>query len=183
MALSTLMLIRHAEKPVAGGPGGVDEAGVPSGSSLTPRGWQRVGALARLFCPRPGTPPVAGLAVPGAVLASAPGLGSTSRRPLETVAPLAALLRLEPDLRHGKGGEQGLAEAVQAASGTALVSWQHERIPAIVACFAVVEGGVPTSWPGDRFDLVWVLDRTEGGWAFSQVAQLLLDRDDASLAF
>ena len=178
MALSKLMLIRHAEKPVAGGAGGVDEAGVPSGSSLTPRGWQRAGALARLFCPRPEIPPTVGLAVPGAVFASAPGLGSSSRRPLQTVAPLAALLGLEPGLRHGKGGEQDLAEAVKAASGAVLVSWQHERIPAIAACFEGMTGSVPASWPGDRFDLVWIIDRTEGGWAFSQAAQLVLDGDD-----
>lgn len=104
MALSKLMLMQYAGKPVAGRPGGVDEAGAPSGSSLPRGGWQRAEALARLFCPRNGGPPVAGLAVPGAVLVSAPGPGRSSRHLLELVGPLAALLGIEPDLQHGKSG-------------------------------------------------------------------------------
>ncbi|MDR5818738.1 hypothetical protein QCE62_34500 [Caballeronia sp. LZ033] len=56
-------------------------------------------------------------------------------------------------------------------------------IPAIAAAILGRDGVCPSSWPGDRFDLVWVLDRTNGTgpWSFSQVPQLLLAGDQASV--
>jgi hypothetical protein len=37
--------------------------------------------------------------------------------------------------------------------------------------------GLPVKWPGKRFDLVWILDRADEGWRFSQIGQLLLPGD------
>ncbi len=46
---SVVMLVRHAEKPLgAGPPHGVTIDGTPDPESLTPRGWQRAGALVAL---------------------------------------------------------------------------------------------------------------------------------------
>ncbi|MER9191238.1 hypothetical protein [Mesorhizobium australicum] len=49
-----VMIIRHAEKPIPGGPDlGVTEQGESDPASLTVRGWQRAGGLCRFFTSRP----------------------------------------------------------------------------------------------------------------------------------
>jgi hypothetical protein len=63
-----IFIIRHAEKPVDDAtnsepPFGIDINGNPNPHSLTPRGWQRSGALTDLFDPAIG-PIRSGLAVP-----------------------------------------------------------------------------------------------------------------------
>lgn len=172
MGVSKLMLIRHAEKPVEGGPRGVDLAGRPDKDSLIPLGWQRAGALVRLFAPLGASVP--GLAVPDAIFAAGPSARSPSTRSWRTVQPLAAALGLEVNLQHGKREEAALAAAVRATGGAVLVAWAHEFIPAIVAAFGPAE---PRKWPDDRFDLVWVLDRAGDGWSFTAVPQRVLPGD------
>lgn len=39
----------------------------------------------------------------------------------------------------------------------------------------------PQAWPDDRFDLVWVFEREDEDWRFSQVPQLLLSGDSAKV--
>jgi broad specificity phosphatase PhoE len=60
------MFIRHGEKPQPGGDAGVNANGTIDDESLTPRGWQRAGALARFFCRTPPDPSI----LPGTVFAS-----------------------------------------------------------------------------------------------------------------
>ena len=48
MPEQTILIIRHAEKPVAGRTYGVDETGAHDPRSLTPQGWLRAGAWAGL---------------------------------------------------------------------------------------------------------------------------------------
>jgi hypothetical protein len=182
-----IYLLRHAEKPQdgAGGPAGVDESGAPSPHSLTPRGWQRAGALAVLF--RAGTDPVAGWAgVPTALVAPDYGAGpdALAHRTVQTVTPLARRLDLTVQRRRSKGQEDELAADLLAASGCVLVSWEHEHLPAIVHGIAarVAVAGLPTflaaGWPDARFDLVLVLRRgADGTYAASVHPQLLLDGD------
>ena len=57
-----LIIIRHAEKPdPQANIGGVSEAGGADRNDLTVRGWQRAGALVRLFNPHPPRVPAAGV--------------------------------------------------------------------------------------------------------------------------
>jgi broad specificity phosphatase PhoE len=121
MARQTILIIRHADKPEPGGDGGVDAVGVPDKNSLTPRGWQRAGIWAELFAPSLGQQRL--LPKPSAIFASAPASkaeiaaghgGSKSRRPLETISPLAAKLGIDVDLRFAKGQEADLAAASPA---------------------------------------------------------------------
>jgi hypothetical protein len=175
----TLLVIRHAEKPTgSGAPFGITADGEQSAGSLTVRGWTRAGALVELFAPAAGDVR-AGLARPTAVYAAAPK-GDAGQRPSQTVTALAARLGVDLNLDHGKGDEAALVRDVTARHGVTLVSWQHEEIPAIVAALGAVAPAPPTSWPDDRFDVVWVFTRAANGWAFQQVPQLLLagDRPD-----
>ena len=59
-ATRMIMVIRHAEKPLhpAGSPYGVTPHGEEDPHSLTVTGWTRAGALAQLFAPAHGRPPL-----------------------------------------------------------------------------------------------------------------------------
>ena len=81
---SSISLIRHAEKQLGDGPPhGVLLDGSPDPESLTPRGWQRAGALVGLFIPRADGSGGAILPTPTDLFASEVGPHSRSRRPLE----------------------------------------------------------------------------------------------------
>src|SRR6478736_6815242 len=99
-----IMLIRHAEKPVPGrAPFGVSVDGAPDPESLTPRGWQRAGALVGMF------------------------VGSaTEGRPsrLPTPTHLFASRFLKEELGQ-------LAEGARGIDGVGLISWEHHLMPAL----------------------------------------------------
>ena len=174
-----VMIIRHAEKPVPGGPDlGVTEQGESDPASLTVRGWQRAGGLCRFFY----EPPLP-LGRPASIVASGmikrDDSGTRSKRPSQTITPLARRLGLEPDVTHSKGQEQLAADAIRTAQSPVLVSWQHESIPALTAALVGGTGTAPQSWPDDDFDSIWVLEADEANvWSFSRERQALLDGDD-----
>jgi hypothetical protein len=174
-----IMLIRHAEKP-DGDISGVDTKGKQDSEELVVRGWQRSGALVRFFAPHNGEPVDPRLAQPKTIFASAVGKHSSSLRPHHTVLELARELGLKLDLRFAKDDLAGLAAAAPAAAGPVLIAWEHESIPAIVNAIAGNDATCPQKWQGDRFDLVWVLDRKGSDWTFYQVPQLLLSGDSAT---
>lgn len=178
----TIMIIRHAEKPY-GDHQGVTPKGHDDKDSLIVAGWQRAGALASLFDARPPLSEAV-LPVPAALYASDPekqadGDGSHSKRPLQTVTPLADKLGLSVNLSFVKGEEKQLAAALAKLSGAVLVAWQHQDIPAIAAALAP-NTHFPTQWPDDRFDVVWVFRRSapDALFAFTQVCQNLLAGDE-----
>jgi broad specificity phosphatase PhoE len=200
MAMPTrVMIIRHGEKPLVKGqvPFGLTTDGQEDWDSLTVRGWQRAGALAGLFKPSRGPLQDPNLAVPDLIYASNPvttgsGLadsngdddeGSKSKRPLQTITPLAAKLAIPPTRNFAKGDEKLLAEDILTQSGTVLVSWQHQKIHKIVEHLTRVGGirkPIPQVWPPDRFDIVWVFTPASSSaepWDFVQVPQRLLDGD------
>ncbi|MEU7146040.1 histidine phosphatase family protein [Nocardia sp. NPDC046473] len=177
----TVMIIRHAEKPTgSGGPRGVTEDGDKDNESLTVRGWTRAGALAELFAPRAGdgtpAPLRVGLSRPATIFASNPG-GDGSKRPQQTVTPLAQALSVSVDTRFTKGQEAELVAALPGTRGPVLISWQHESIGAIVEHLGAVDPAPPKSWPGERFDMVYVFTRRGDGWGFTQVPEILLAGD------
>lgn len=176
-----IMIIRHAEKPVPSGTDfGVTEQGEGDQASLTVRGWQRAGGLCRLF----SEPPTL-LRVPASIVASGAikkdGSGTHSKRPSQTVAPLARRLGLEPDLTYSKGQEQLAAAAIRRAPSPVLVSWQHESIPGLAAALVGSTEIAPSTWPDDDFDAIWMLEASQDGvWSFLRTGQGLLDGDGAA---
>lgn len=197
MSATKIMVIRHAEKPDGkpGDPVGVQVSGAEDPDSLIVQGWQRAGALASFFSPANANLTGLGIAVPDVIFASddhkhpAPSgaeQGSHSRRPIETVTPLAAKLGLGIDQSCWLGNEPALFTAATNSSGVVLICWQHEAIPTIANLFVppptpIPQGWpVPQTWPGSRYDVVWVFDPPAGGqgpWVFSQALQQLLAGD------
>ena len=177
-----IMIIRHAEKPVSPPPFGVKEDGTQSQHALIALGWQRAGALVGFFA----GPVVVAIAVPDALYAPAVVPGGSpepssiddfgkSLRPIETITPLSRRLGLTPDQTYAVGDEESLAASVALKDGVVLIAWEHKHIPLIARYFT---HGAPDVWPGDRFDVVWVLDRAaDGTYGFAQVPQLLLAGD------
>jgi hypothetical protein len=175
MAATTIMLIRHAEKP-DDEDGGVDQKGKPDKHDLIVRGWQRAGALVQFFAkPRDPNGPIK---PPATIFATEPATGSESKRPLRTVTPLGQWLGIAIDSSISEGSEQDLADKAIASDGVVLIAWHHEKIPAI-ANLILQNETAPQKWPGDRFDMVWIFTRAapNGPWTFSQAPQLLLSGD------
>ena len=73
-------------------------------------------------------------------------------------------------------------QAASAANGVVLIAWHHEKIPAI-ANLILQNTSAPQKWPGDRFDVVWIFNRTVASapWTFSQAPQLLLSGNSANV--
>jgi hypothetical protein len=181
MPPSKVMIIRHAEKPMPGGPEtGVDRDGNQDPEALIVRGWQRSGALARLFAPVDGHFHSGALACPASIFAPGIGPGSQSKRPWQTLQPLSELLGLEISDACLKGEEQELAAAILRQDGVVLVAWEHKAIPAVLAGVTGHSVASP-GWPEDRFDIILVLDRTSSGWTLTQVPQMLLKGDRRDL--
>jgi broad specificity phosphatase PhoE len=177
---SVVMLLRHAEKPLGDGPPhGVTVDGALDPESLTPRGWQRAGALVGLFVPDPSYGRGPNLPTPTRLFASQIGGGSSSQRPRETLLPLSERLGLVVDSRFPKEEVGELVRAVRTIDGVVLIAWEHELIPSIANMFAEDTSRVPQIWPDDRYDLVWVFGNTGqgGGIEFREVPQMLLAGD------
>ena len=175
-----IMIVRHAEKPAdSGKPHGVDADGEQDKESLIVQGWQRAGALAVLFAPSHGALQNPALVMPECLFASGIAHHSESKRPQETITPLAAKLGLTINTQAQKGQEGQVAALAMACGGFALIAWEHQDIPAIANAILGDSTTAPQSWPGSRFDLVWVFDWDAGNrrYVFSQVPQQLLAGD------
>jgi broad specificity phosphatase PhoE len=180
--MSTILIIRHAEKP-EGAIQGVTLGGATDKESLTVRGWQRAGALASFFGSSDDRP------LPEMIYASGAEkhrrgddskVGSKSERPGQTVSVLAAKLKLSVVDTFSKGQEPELVAEVSTRNDTTLICWQHEDIPKIASLILGTSKGFPSSWPDDRFDVMWRFARQGAGqaWTFTQVCQNLLSGDD-----
>jgi hypothetical protein len=180
MSPTKIMLIRHAEKPVPDGAPGVAPDGSPDSKSLSQIGWARATKLVGFF----SQPTARHIDKPDAIIAASPDIGS--RRPAETVTPLVNALWEDPERAQRfnqsipKEDVTKLAAAVMAADGVVLVAWEHTLIhDAVTALPNAPE--TPAKWPGDRFDVVWILKPKPGGWDFQQTPQMLMPTDQDSL--
>ena len=186
MPKAEIILLRHAEKPDARCNGvGVD--GRADVHSLTPRGWQRAGALVALLSPNPLLS--SRLPTPSKIYASAfrEG-GGHSRRPEQTMLPLAAKLGLTVDLTWALGQEREIGAGLAAGAGTTLVCWQHQGLPALARAIMAPQflAALPEGWkwPAECYDVIWMLrrDPVEKIWRFSHYSQKLLSNDEIDMS-
>jgi hypothetical protein len=175
-----IMIVRHGEKPDKDDSiHGVDAKGEHDKNELSPKGWQRSGALIRFFNPVNGQFSNPTLARPDVIFAAAPSGHVKSQRSRNTVQALADSLRIHINLKHTKGDEKALVENVLATEGVVLIAWEHNAILDVANQILGNDKTSPQKWPDSRFDLVWVLDQQShpGEWKFTQVPQLLLPGD------
>ncbi len=162
-ACSTITVIRHAEKPAGGThptpPHGVDAAGEKHPDSLTPRGWQRAGALAVIL----GTNPPAPMVRPTVLISPDYGAATLTHRTSETIRPLAEKLGVTTQHPRPTGHEHHVVKhAILPAEGHVLVCWEHHHIPDIMAELAHHLGiaelpPIARTWPEADFDSVIVV--------------------------
>jgi len=179
-AATKIMLIRHAEKPAKDSvPYGVTRKGERSKESLEVRGWQRAGALITLFAPANGRSKNTSLAKPQFLFASKPLQRKGSRRPIETITPLAEKLDLKINSEFQRSQIENMIDEASRCKGPVLICWQREYIPEIAAYILGNKKIAPREWPENRFDMIWVfdLDRSSLKYKFKQVPQKLLGGD------
>ena len=175
-----IMLIRHAEKPAKdSSPYGVTDQGERSKESLEVRGWQRAGALANLLAPANGRLQHSGLAKPQFLYASKPVRRKGSKRPVETLTPLAQKLAVRIHSNFQRNEYEIMLEEAMLCKGVVLICWQREYIPEIAAHLLGSDTIAPEEWPDDCFDMIWVFDLLPSRvkYRFKQVPQNLLDGD------
>lgn len=194
---SKVMIIRHGEKPPVSDqppaamaadkkgetfpecvpPFGVVSCGIQDSNSLTVRGWQRAGALVRLFAPINNVFVNPLLAKPTYLYAMGAETGH-SVRPIETITPLADDLSISLNTDFAKDDEKKLWGDAKGRSGVILICWEHQNISDIVS-YIPSDAPPGLTWPGHRFDLVWVfdLDPASGCYKFTATTQQLLPGD------
>jgi len=153
-----VMIIRHAEKP--------DKAGDPDLSAV---GFQRADALAKVFPAR--------FPHPDFLIATKPS--KDSRRPLETITPLARALHetIDADLKDDEVGK--LAQAVlndpRYEGKVVLIAWHHEEIPELARDLGAK--AAPEKWNARVFDRVWEISYDKGTASFKDLPEEALPGD------
>jgi hypothetical protein len=166
-APARVILLRHAEKPP-------DESTV----HLSKRGESRARALVSLLEVRSvlGTN-----GPPAALFAPKFTRQGHSRRPYETLKPLADHLKLSIQMPYGPSDYAALAKRVlsdPALDGkTVIVCWIHNYLPALAKAFGVKPE--PARWKGSVYDRVWVITYEDHHAVLDDLPQKLLPGDSA----
>lgn len=155
-ANSTIVIIRHGEKPAHGL------------GQLSCQGFNRALALPQVLLSRYGTP-VAIYATNPAIKKMDKGVPYAYIRPLATIEPLAIRVGLPVNLDWGMSEIVPLSEQLIAlADGTVIVAWEHhlaEKLAKIILSeFGEKLESVP-EWGDADFDSIYVIriNRTEQG--------------------
>jgi hypothetical protein len=141
LAGSTVLVIRHAEKPAAG-------------ASLNPDGVARAGKYAHYFHPFV----IDGTTIPiNALYAGSDA--PDSMRPRLTLEPLSHATGLPLNVKFSTSEPDALAHALAAEphGDHVLIAWRHKRIPALLSALGadptrLLPGG---TWPDEVYD--WVI--------------------------
>jgi hypothetical protein len=163
-----ILIIRHGEKAVPAN----------AGIHLNDAGQARAKKLHELFTNSTAQPKL--WPMPDFIFAARNT--EISHRPLETVAPFAASLKLKvnQDFHSVPKGAAGLAEELfrnPAYQGkTILIAWRHGNLPELAK--ALKATNAPTKWADEVFDRVWQITYDERGAAtFVNLPQNLMPGD------
>jgi hypothetical protein len=172
-----ILIIRHAEK-----------TGDKDDIHLSEKGKKRAEALPALFTASKDRPEP--LPTPDFIIAAS--ADKSSNRPIETVTPLAAKLKLTiidkfssklPDADTAKKPNMNdlrdeLFSNAKYAGKVVLISWRHKAICELAKTLKAKN--VPAKWEDDVFDRVWDITYDEQGVAtFRDFPQRLLPGDAA----
>jgi hypothetical protein len=154
-----VIIIRHGEKP-------------DQGADLSPRGRQRAAALAPFFLDGGAPSPVA-------IYAQRSTDQRPSRRPLETVAPLARELKLDVKTCDHDDYAAMVKEILGKAEydgKVVLICWEHKAIPDLAAALGVDN---PPAWRSHAYDRIWIVKLKDGKATLQDLPQRLLFGDSA----
>jgi hypothetical protein len=156
---ATILIIRHAEKLTDGR------------QDLSETGYKRAALLPKLFDGSRSDLPV-----PQVLFAT--HVSKHSNRPVETITPLAAALKLPIDSTIMDDDYAALAKELLSgkyAGKVVLVAWHHGKIPQL----ATALGAEPpyTPWPDGQFDRIWRIDYKDGKAVLTDLPQGLLPGD------
>jgi hypothetical protein len=160
-----VILLRHAEKPP-------DESSV----HLSERGESRARALVAFLATETvlGTNgPPAGLFAPQVTRRG------HSRRPYETLKPLAEHLKMSVQMPYGPSDYAALAKHLLSDADlngkTVIVCWIHDYLPALAKAFDVKPE--PARWKSSVYDRVWVITYEDHRAVLADLPQHLLPGD------
>jgi len=156
---ATIFIIRHAEKLTDGR------------QDLSETGYKRAALLPTLF-----TGTRTDLPVPQFLFAT--HLSKHSNRPVETVTPLAAALKVPIDSMVMNDDYAMLAKELLSgkyAGKVVLVAWHHGNIPQLAAALRAQPPYTP--WPEGQFDRIWRIDYKDGKTTLRDLPQDLLPGD------
>ena len=161
-----VMIIRHAEKPL----------GDSKNGNLSPEGFKRAQAIPWLFLQQPGSTRLPRFPRPDALFAT--DVSGHSERPLETITPLAQVLKLHVNHDYSDAEVGPLAKEVTSgkyAGKVVLIAWHHSEIPRLAKAFGVKNA--PKTWDDTVFDKVWLIDWSSGEPELSILSQKLMPGD------
>lgn len=148
LADSTIVILRHGEKPASGL------------GQLSCQGLNRALALPQVLLPRYGAP-VAIYAPNPAIRKEDKGVSYAYVRPLATVEPLAIRAGLPVAIDWSMTEVASLAtKLLERKDGTQVVAWEHHWAEKLARQLLVDAGGNPEEvprWPDEDFDSLFVL--------------------------
>jgi hypothetical protein len=151
---STIVILRHGEKP-ARGLGQLNCQGLNRALALAPVLLARYGKPTAIYAPNPARMKT-DLGVPYAYI-----------RPLATVEPLAVRAGLPVNLEGGMTDIEPLAAKLLAApAGTHIVAWEHHWAESLARLLVARAGGNPDEvphWQDADFDSLFVIRTSEDG--------------------
>ena len=164
-APAVVYVIRHAEKP----------APEENSPDLSSTGFKRAEALPSLFVQMPGSP-APRLPKPDAIFAAA--RTRSSNRPVETVTPLAQLLKRS--IHHDFDEQATGPLAAEVLSGkyagkVVLLCWHHGQIPALAAALGVTDA--PAAWDAQVFNQIWKITYSGSQAKLTTLSESLLPGD------
>ncbi|HEV8051708.1 MAG TPA: histidine phosphatase family protein [Parachlamydiaceae bacterium] len=159
-----IIIIRHAEKP-------------EQGNELSTKGRERAAAMAPYFSE---TDYLTTNGTPAAIYAMAAPKGDSSLRPIQTVTPLATLLKMEIKNSFERDNYRKMVEEIKSSpmyhGKTVLICWGHKLIPEIARAFGALQ--TPGHWPPSVYDRTWSITfSTSGRTTFLNHAQRLMYGD------
>jgi hypothetical protein len=157
-----VFFIRHGEKPY------------PDNKELSPRGAQRATGLVKHFA---ALAKKMGIKI-GSVCAQRSAFeekgrkGPTSKRPVDTVVPLAKALKLPGVTKYWPEDYPAMVRDIMAGGKAAVICWEHDALTEVAKAF-----GVKLVWPEGRYDVTYVLTWANGKPKLTTTFQNLLPGD------
>lgn len=164
---SQILIIRAAERPL-------------QGDSLSLRGRERAAALAPMITE---SPEFIVFGQPFAIYAAGASKSDPSKRPVETVKPLADSLKIPIIDKYTNQDYRKMIEEIQFESlyngKTIVICWEQPLISEIARAFGALQ--TPARWPVDIFDRIWSITYSPTQKAqFQSLPQRLLYGDSTN---